>query len=255
MQLRARLAAALLPLLVHVLLTRPARASCPALYNETGHAVFPTASYLSKCGFVNTLGRGSFTVELWVQIPIGFAPPGRGGIPLFSFATDQVQDAILFWNVDYNNNKYALELKCKEIKSPGCVVLGQQQDQMCGSFHHKDEFVGNMTEVRLWSSARTESEILGHMWERVTLAEAQTTADLVAVWPLDCVYEMQELVAWQNLTNCTNKQGGPPDQEPGNVLLTLATIAMNDGETCSGIDECCEGTHNCDDNATDVSKQ
>ncbi|KAJ1474090.1 hypothetical protein T484DRAFT_1833638 [Baffinella frigidus] len=25
---------------------------------------------------------------------------------------------------------------------------------------------------------------------------------------------------------------------------------MNDGETCSGIDECCEGTHDCDDNAT-----
>ncbi|KAJ1474091.1 hypothetical protein T484DRAFT_1833639, partial [Baffinella frigidus] len=154
-----------------------------------------------------------FTVELWVQIPIGFAPPGGGGIPLFSFATDQVQDALLFWNVDYNDNKYALELKvhstsdvktedndawdladgewhsiavtrsriedppgtcesgsnhqccwasfykdgiliftnpdvfqCKEIKSPGCVVLGQEQDQMCGSFHHKDEFVGNMTE-------------------------------------------------------------------------------------------------------------
>ncbi|KAJ1480670.1 hypothetical protein T484DRAFT_1809848 [Baffinella frigidus] len=305
-----RLLAALPPLLL-LLLAQPVRASCPALYNKTGHAVFNAAEYLSRCDFVNNLGRGNFTLELWVKVPAGFDP--KKSITFFSYATGvapkHVHDALLVWNRGYNGNseKYALALKvhaspvstsdspvwdltdgksgsgsssdddgkqgrkcctvsfykdgehietkeiptCKFVASGGCVVLGQKQKQMCDQFHKKSEFQGFMTEVRLWNSSRTESEIAGHMLQRIGITEAQSTPSLVALWPLDCVYTFRELVAEQNLATCLDPSGTPPEQQPGKCnFLALAAIGMNEGATCPGFDECCEETHNCDINAT-----
>jgi len=293
--------------------------SCPALYNETGHAVFGAANYLSACDFVHNLSFGNFTVELWVKIPTDFIPDKE--ITFFSYNTGTVNDALLIWNTGYqgsgsNSKKIAVELKaqanpatatddrwnltdgewhhiavtrnrdplcddgetqrrgggsrrdkpvkccwasfykdgefietvlidsCKPVPSGGCVVLGQEQDQSCSGFNQHAEFRGFMTEVRLWSSRRSESEIAGHMYQRIGLAEAQTTESLVAIWPLDCVYNFRELVAEQNLSSCLD----PPFQH-GGANMSLATIDMADGETCPGFDECCEGTHNCHANA------
>ena len=291
--------------------------SCPVLYNETGHAVFGEANYLSACDFVHNLSFGNFTVELWVKIPADFTE--KKAVTFFSYNTGTVNDALLIWNTGYNGggNHFALELtvqadpatakddrwnltdgewhhiavtrnrdplcnddetrrrdggsrrvkpvkccwasfykdgefietvlidSCKPVPSGGCVVLGQEQDQSCDIFNQHAEFRGFMTEVRLWSSCRSESEIAGHMYQRIGPAEAQTTESLVAVWPLDCVFNFRELVAEQNLSSCF----APPDQQ-GGAEMSLATIEMADGMTCPGFDECCEGTHNCHANAT-----
>ena len=267
----------------------------------TGHAAFPQYSYLARCDFENDLRKGSFTIEMWIQIAENFKAGDTDatitGIPFFSYATDN-HDAILVWNDGYTGNgRHVLTLKtrdpsgwteanstewdlrdgewhhiavtrtaassctnkcctysfykdgvyfanqanpipdrCYNVESGGCVVLGQEQDNQCRGFHKTTDFMGNMTEVRVWNSARTLAEINERMWTRIGFAEARTTASLVAVWPLNCVYQLQELVAWQNFTTCTyppdDPVGEPAVQQPNSTLLALATIEMNDGETC-----------------------
>ena len=276
---------------------------CPSLYDKTGHALFPTYSYLARCDFQNDLGVGSFTIELWVQMPAEGFDPGTG-IPFFSYSTsgasDTVQDAILVWNKVQGQDNFRLTLKvksgqgvstvtsapwnlldgkwhhiavtrtadsqcalfggpqcctasfykdgdlysdltspnfkCENIATGGCVVLGQEEDGECTGFQKTTEFVGKMTEVRLWRYARSLNEIQEHMRERIGIDEANNMPGLVALWPLDCVYQLQELVAQQHFTTCSVTHG--PIEVPahsGTTPLVLATIEMNDGEICPGM--------------------
>ncbi|KAJ1493120.1 concanavalin A-like lectin/glucanase domain-containing protein [Baffinella frigidus] len=303
--MQLRLTTALIPLLL-ILLAQPTRASCPAGYNETGHALFETEEYMSRCDFMNGLGTGNFTLELWVKIPstyngADFPPTSATGIPLFSYATDGVQNAMLVWNViksdpylqlvvhssdtKSSDIRWALNddewhhiavtrtrtcagdaenanccfaqfykdgeliftettsTQCKLISDGGCVVLGQEQDALCRGFHVGSEFVGSMTELRMWNASRSISDILEYMHQRIGPSAAPNTESLVALWPLNCIHTYAEHVAAQNLTTCE------PDQTNGHGR-TLATFEASDGTTCSGFDECCEGTHNCDVHAT-----
>ena len=158
------------------------------------------------------------------------------------------------WVSFYKDGEFIETVKmkpCKTIPSGGCVMLGQEQDQMCNQVQQHAEFQGFMTEVRLWRSVRTEAEIKQNMYPRIGLDEAKSTASLVALWPLDCVFLFQELVAGQNLGSCVAPLGGPPKQTAGGGSLSLATI----DETCPAITDCCgngnlDPGEECDDGNT-----
>lgn len=144
---------------------------------------------------------------------------------------------------------------CKGPRDGGCVVLGQDQDLQNGDsecvFSHdyyalgvENEGVpGNMTEVRLWRTARTAAEIFAsfNAPRRITAEEAASEPFLVALWPLDCTYGFDDIKGGQHLGSCdphTRAAGG-------NIhMASLADVA----ECCE--DECYNGTHTCDAHAT-----
>ena len=127
---------------------------------------------------------------------------------------------------------------CEAIRDGGCVVLGQEQTTECGGFDSPQEFVGNMTEVRLWNTSRSLSQIQAQMVERIN-SSLPVPQDLVAVWPLDCRHYFDDFAGGADLTGCY----------PGSGMAAMATI---DGKPCpcNFTHECFLDTHNCDAHAT-----
>jgi hypothetical protein len=130
---------------------------------------------------------------------------------------------------------------CPVVADGGCVVLGQEQygATPCTVFRQFAKFAGNMTEVRLWSVARTEAEILAGFNERqrIDAEAAASEPGLVALWPLDCTYEFKDIKGGLHLGSCSPNPLG--DNEPYS-LASLAHVP----ECCQ--DECYDGTHDCE---------
>jgi len=131
---------------------------------------------------------------------------------------------------------------CPSIEDGGCVVLGQVQAvKQCGSFDKDAGFEGFMTEVRLWNSVRTVDQI-HKSWNtdlsrlRIDAAAAASETDLVALWPLDCVYPFDDIKGGENLGSCS-----PADPLSGNAAYTVAEIVAmdcpcNDQRTTTALD-------------------
>ncbi|KAJ1476679.1 hypothetical protein T484DRAFT_1907516 [Baffinella frigidus] len=274
----------------------------------TGYATFAPETYLGRCDVNLGLGTGSFTVEMWVKIPLGFAPdtgatsPSSSppGISFFSYTEASKDNMLLVFEYDifattatmslYTGTAMATSISpswlladgawhhiavtrtastsssscaaefyldgvsvlvttlnpvCRTIVDGGCVVLGQEQTSECAGFSKDQEFVGNMTEVRLWNTARSASEIQALKDERIN-SSLPLPAGLVAVWPLDCRHYFDDIVGGADLTGCSPASF---DGASGGGVATMATI---DAEPCpcNFTHECVLGTHNCDDHAT-----
>ena len=108
---------------------------------------------------------------------------------------------------------------CPTIPNVGCVVLGQQQSTGCGGFS-SNEFVGGITEVRVWDTPRSQTEIQDNMHERIT----KSLPDLVAGWPLDCWHNDEDILGKADLSGC--------DPAIPSTSVTLATFTGFDGEPC-----------------------
>jgi hypothetical protein len=112
---------------------------------------------------------------------------------------------------------------CPDIVDGGCVVLGQFQLQKeCGGFLDGWAFDGSMTEVRLWKSVRTAAEILSEVApprRRIDAAAAASETGLVALWPLNCVYNFDDIKGGQHLSSCS-----PATPRSGNASYSLAGI-------------------------------
>ena len=104
---------------------------------------------------------------------------------------------------------------CPTLPDGGCVLLGQYEGAECGSgwnwFNSVYEFQGNMTEVRLWRTAKSEAEILEGLSRRMTASKAASEAGLVAIWSLDCAYGLDDIKGAQHLGSCDSASG---DNEP-----------------------------------------
>ena len=70
----------------------------------------------------------------------------------------------------------------REIKPGGALVLGAEQDCYNGCFEKEQAFYGMMDEVRIWSKAKTQAEILEHF--RFSGSEI-SNSHLVAWWKFD----------------------------------------------------------------------
>jgi len=68
-----------------------------------------------------------------------------------------------------------------EFDDGGCLVLGEDQDSLCGGFQAVQAFIGEYLDVRLWSTFRSEAEIAADFDQRLTGSEA----GLVSYWPMD----------------------------------------------------------------------
>jgi hypothetical protein len=86
---------------------------------------------------------------------------------------------------------------CRMIQDGGCVVLGQVQNQDAEWVYpgfridgFTQDFVGNITELRIWRTSRSQQEIQDKMHVRITAAEQ----DLVAAWPLDCLHQYDDIL-------------------------------------------------------------
>ena len=130
---------------------------------------------------------------------------------------------------------------CPTIPDGGCVVLGQQQFRTtkCGSFSSSAEFVGKVTEVRVWNTPRSLTEIQDNKDVRIedTLQGHKIPDGLVAAWPLDCRHYYDDILGNADLWGCA-----PADE------YSLAKFDGVDAETCpcDGYEhECYDGTDNC----------
>ena len=96
---------------------------------------------------------------------------------------------------------------CLTFPDRGCALLGQYRHgaecrQESYGFFDAYEFQGNLTEVRLWRTARTEAEIRKGLSRRINASEAAREPGLVALWPLDCTYELDDIKGLQHLGSC-----------------------------------------------------
>ncbi|XP_078364231.1 serum amyloid P-component-like [Oculina patagonica] len=64
------------------------------------------------------------------------------------------------------------------LRSGGTVVLGQDQDSIGGGFNTNDAFVGEMTEVNMWGSVLSESDIAAQ-YENCSIPHGSVLA-----WPI-----------------------------------------------------------------------
>ena len=137
---------------------------------------------------------------------------------------------------------------CPTIPNVGCVVLGQQQRTGCGGFF-ENEFVGGITEVRVWDTPRSQTEIQDNMAIRIadTLPGHTRTKGLVAGWPLDCRHYYDDILGDADLWGCAPATGfSGLDYSPAEFAPIGAETCPCDGYT----HECYEGTHNCHAHAT-----
>ncbi|KAJ1479468.1 concanavalin A-like lectin/glucanase domain-containing protein [Baffinella frigidus] len=86
---------------------------------------------------------------------------------------------------------------CRMIQDGGCVVLGQVQNKDAAWVYpgfridgFTQDFVGNITEVRIWRTSRSQQDIQDKMHVRITATEQ----DLVAAWPLDCLHQYDDIL-------------------------------------------------------------
>jgi len=133
---------------------------------------------------------------------------------------------------------------CPTIPDGGCVVLGQEQnkDTECGGFKSVYDLVGNMTEVRVWKTARSPEQILANMELRITDKEK----DLVAAWPLDCRHYYDDIMGNADLSGCVPATSWTAE-------VAHYSLPEFDGEGCPSpecTNECYNGTHNCHAHAT-----
>ena len=132
---------------------------------------------------------------------------------------------------------------CPTIPDGGCVLLGQHRYSECGGvggsgyFESWVEFQGYLTELRLWNTVRTEAEILEGLSRRINASEAASEPGLVALWPLDCTYKLDDIKGAQNLGSCASVWGQ-------NAPYSLAHIVEME---CPCPDE---RYHRCDEHAT-----
>ena len=131
---------------------------------------------------------------------------------------------------------------CPALPEGGCVLLGQYRGDVCGGywgFHSAYEFRGNMTEVRMWRNAKTEAEILEGFSRRINASEAASELGLIALWPLDCAYGLDDIKGAQHFGFCDSASG---DNEPYSLAHTHIV-----GMQCPCPDA---RYHRCDEHAT-----
>ena len=75
--------------------------------------------------------------------------------------------------------------KTNPIKPGGALVLGAEQDCYGGCFEKDQAYYGYMDEVRIWSKALTQTEILKNMRFSGTYASGLAPDGLVAYWKFD----------------------------------------------------------------------
>eukprot|EP01135_Chromosphaera_perkinsii_P002200 Nk52_evm8s219 gene=Nk52_evmTU8s219 len=64
----------------------------------------------------------------------------------------------------------------------GCMAFGQENDKFCGDFDKLQSFDGNMDEIRIWKTVRTEAEIKANY---LTKLDPASEPNLVVYWTFD----------------------------------------------------------------------
>jgi hypothetical protein len=109
---------------------------------------------------------------------------------------------------------------CPTLPDGGYMLLGQYlgNSPFNLGFYSAHEFQGNMTEVRLWRTAKSEAEILAGLSRRINASEAASEPGLVALWPLDCTYEIDDIKGAQHFGFCDFAVGHTSPYSPADIL-------------------------------------
>ncbi|KAK3748795.1 hypothetical protein QZH41_016014, partial [Actinostola sp. cb2023] len=151
----------------------------------SGHIVlfFPRKSkkdyVVAEKPFVKTLT--AFTVSMWVQMA-NDSKTKKSTNALFSYAiNDDIENEILIEmdvNIVWLSIRYTIKHLGKyyfyidgvkkiegvwekgyQIRAPGAIVLGQDQDDYIGGFQEHESLTGNLTNVNMWDKALDASRV------------------------------------------------------------------------------------------------
>lgn len=67
------------------------------------------------------------------------------------------------------------------MEDGGCLILGEEQDDVCGGFSQSQAFLGEYKDIRIWNRALSVAEIAANYDQRL----AGDEPGLVAYWPLN----------------------------------------------------------------------
>ncbi len=119
----------------------------------------------------------------------------------------------------------------ESLATDGCLVLGEDQDSLCGGFQASQAFLGAYRELRIWGVRRTQAEIASDLSRPLVGDEP----GLVVYWPFDeqAGSTATDLVSGQTFDLQANAGFLPVNEGPF-TCFTYSGLLSRDGEPADG---------------------